>query len=140
MRSTPAHVIDVAPTLLELAAAKVEADADGPPLPGQSLVRVFGGDEGALHDAIWFYHEGNRALRQGEWKIVHTVGPRTPWRAVAEFEDARPGDWALYDLSKDRAEQHELSAEHPERVRSMAATWEGWRERFIHDAGVSPGN
>ncbi len=93
------------------------------------------GDEGALHEALWFYHEGNRALRQANWKIVHTVGARNRWRDVAAMEDARPGDWALYDLSTDRAEQHDLAAKHPDRVRSMASLWERWKDGFMLDVG-----
>lgn len=138
LRGTPAHVIDIVPTLLELAGAEAEADAGAPPLPGHSLVGVFNGDESPLHEAIWFYHEGNRGLRQGDWKIIHTVGVRNRWRDVAEVEDARPGEWALYNLSTDRAEQHDLAAEHPERVRAMAALWNAWKEQFMRDAGVAP--
>jgi len=136
LRSTPAHVIDIAPTVLELAGAESASAPGGPPVPGRSLVPVFGGGQVDLHEALWFYHEGNRALRQGDWKIVHTVGNRTyPWRDAAAEEDARPGEFALYDLSTDRAEQHDLAAEHPDRVRSMASMWESWRDKFIQDAG-----
>ncbi len=53
------------------------------------------------------------------------VGPRNRWRDVAAMEDARPGDWALYDLA----------ARHPDRVRSMASLWERWKDGFIRDAG-----
>ena len=100
---------------------------------------AFSGDEGVLHEALWFYHEGNRALRHDDWKIVHTVGVRRyPGRNWLAEEDARPGDWALYDLSTDRAEQHDLSAKHPDRVRSMASLWERWKDRFIREAGDPP--
>ena len=138
LRSTAAHVIDIAPTVLELAGSDTVADAGGRPISGRSLVSVFTGDEGVLHETLWFYHEGNRALRQGDWKIVHTVGVRNPWRSVAAEEDARPGDWALYDLSTDRAEQHDLSAKQPDRVRSMASLWERWKDKFIREAGDPP--
>jgi arylsulfatase len=138
LRSTAAHVIDIAPTVLELAGAKATADAGAPPIPGHSLVPVFNGDTGDLHEVLWFYHEGNRALRQGDWKIVHTVGPRNPWRSVAAAEDARPGDWALYNLSTDRGEQNDLAAKHPDRVRSMASIWKRWNDQFILDAGEPP--
>ena len=139
LRSTTAHVIDIAPTVLELAGAKTAPAPEGPPFAGRSLVSIFSGDEGVLHEALWFYHEGNRALRQGDWKIVHTVGVcRYPGKSWLTEEDARPGDWALYDLSADRAEQHNLSAKHPDRVRSMASLWERWKDKFIRDAGDPP--
>ncbi len=136
LRNTPAHVIDIAPTLLELAGGEPSARPGGPPLPGHSLARIFTSGDTPLHEAIWFYHEGNRALRQGDWKIVHAVRDRRyPWRNSAAEEDARPSEWALYNLATDRAEQHDLAAKHPDRVRGMGALWERWRKQFIQDAG-----
>ena len=135
LRTTVGHVIDIAPTLLELAGVGVEPDVGGPPFPGRSLAEAFDGDDGPLHDALWFYHQGNRALRKGKWKILHTVRTRDEgWGSVADTEDARSGEWSLYDLASDRAEQHNLSADRPEIVRELSATWAEWRERFIRDA------
>ena len=136
LRSTVSHVIDIAPTLLDLAGAGVEADSGGPPFAGRSLAGVFAGDAEPLHEALWFYHQGNRALRKGDWKVLHTVRTRDDgWGRVVEAEDARPAEWALYDLSSDRAEQRDLAEERPEIVRDLAATWEAWKDRFIHEAG-----
>lgn len=105
-------------------------------MAGASLAGAFAADAEPLHEALWFYHQGNRALRKGDWKILHTVGTRDDgWNAVAEEEDARPGDWALYDLSADRSEQEDLATARPGVVRELAAVWERWRERFIRDAG-----
>ena len=61
------------------------------------------------HDFIFFKHEGNRALRVGDWKIVSN-GPK--------------GAWELYNLAVDRTETRNLAAEQPERVKALAATWE----------------
>ncbi|MCC2672369.1 MAG: atsA 11, partial [Armatimonadetes bacterium] len=80
-----------------------------PPLPGRSLVPAFKRDEPAERE-IYFHHEGNRALRLGDWKLV----------SATEGGSA----WELYDLRKDRAESHNLAAEQPERVRVMAARWQ----------------
>lgn len=136
LRNTVGHVIDIAPTMLELAGVEV-ADSGGPPLAGRSLVPVFGQDGGPRHEALWFYHQGNRALRMGDWKILHTVRTRDDgWNSVAEAEDARPGEWALYDLSADRAEQRDLAQARPDKVRELAAKWDEWRERFIREAGL----
>ena len=135
LRSTMGHVIDIAPTLLDLAGIEIAADSGGPPVEGASLAPAFEGDGDALHEALWFYHQGNRALRRGNWKILHTVHTRDDgWSAVAAEEDARPGEWALYDLSNDRAEQRDLSTRHPGVVRELEALWEGWRKRFLRDA------
>lgn len=137
LRTTPAHVIDIAPTVLELAGAALTPPPGAPPLPGRSLARTFEKDGSPLHEAIWFYHEGNWALRQGDWKIVHEIGTRPfPWQnsKTAAKEDSIPAEWKLYNLTDDRAEQHDLAARHPERVRQMAQLWFAWRDRFVRDA------
>ena len=61
------------------------------------------------HDSLWWLHEGNRALRVGDWKIV-AAGKDSPWE--------------LYDLEADRAETKNLAAEKPEKVRELAAMWD----------------
>ena len=137
LRTTPAHVIDIAPTVLDLAGAAPTADPDAPPVPGVSFSQTFDGDDGPLHEAIWFYHEGNWALRQGDWKIVHEIGTRPfPWQrsAAAASEGTIKPDWKLYNLVTDRAEQHDLAAQHPERVKQMARLWFQWRDQFMRDA------
>lgn len=136
LRSTVAHVIDIAPTILELAGVRDAPGSGGPPFAGKSLARVLLVDGAPIHEAVWFYHQGNRALRQGDWKILHTVRTRADgWSAVAAEEDARQGEWSLYNLASDRGEQNDLADEQPDRVRAMASVWEAWRDRFIQDAG-----
>lgn len=138
LRTSVGHVIDIAPTLLDLAGLDVAADPGAPPFAGVSLAATFGRDDAPLHEAVWFYHQGNRALRKGHWKILHTVETRDDgWAQVAARENARPGDWELYDLSADRAEQNNLAAERPEIVRELAGLWDQWRDRFERDAGES---
>ncbi len=63
---------------------------------------------------MYWEHEGNRAVRFGEWKLVAkgAVGP-----------------WELYDLAADRTELHDLAAAEPERVAELAARWQAWAER-----------
>lgn len=136
LRSTVGHVIDIAPTLLDLARVDARPDPGGPPFAGRSLAEVFDSDGIALHEALWFYHQGNRALRKGNWKILHSVRTRDDgWGSVADEEDARPGEWELYDLATDRSERHDLAAERPEVVRELANLWEQWKDRFILEAG-----
>ena len=55
---------------------------------------------------IFFEHEGNRAARDGQWKLV------------AKGEQ---GPWELYDMTTDRAETHDLANEHPEKVKELRA-------------------
>lgn len=114
-RHTPGHVVDLVPTILEVAGGRDPAERDRtkpPPSPGRSLVPAFAKDVTVKRDAIWWQHEGNRAYRAGDWKIV------------AAGKDAA---WELYDLSADRAESKNLAAANPDRVKAMAAAWE--RER-----------
>jgi arylsulfatase len=112
MRHTPAHVIDIVPTLLDLAGASKPAEWAGekiPAAPGKSLVPAFGKDVVIERDLIWWLHEGNRAVRIGNWKLV-----------------AAEGDpWELYDLSVDRAESNDLAAKMPEKAKELEAAWIG---------------
>ena len=111
-RSTPAHVVDLAPTILQLAGSVLPqrfADLDVPPAPGRSLVPAFTADVVIERPSLWWQHEGNRALRVGDHKIV------------AAGKDAA---WELYDLRSDRSETRDLATEQPERVRTLAAQWQ----------------
>jgi arylsulfatase len=108
LRTTPGHLIDLVPTILELAGAPVPKPPGAPPAPGRSLVPAFAKDVLAPHESLWWMHEGNRALRVGDWKITAL----------------KTGPWELYDLSKDRAESHDLAAEKPEKLRELSELWE----------------
>jgi arylsulfatase len=112
LRRALGHVIDFGPTLVELSGAQPSPTHNGaavPPFPGRSLVPAFRKDVIDERE-IYFHHEGNRALRKGDWKLVS-----------AREEN---GAWELYNLRKDRAESHNLAAEQPDRVKAMAARWQ----------------
>jgi arylsulfatase len=118
LRHTPGHFVDLVPTLLELAGASAPATWNGerrPPLPGRSLVAAFAKDVPIAREFLFFKHEGNRALRVGDWKIVAS-GAGVPWE--------------LYDLAKDRSESHDLAGRHPDKVKEMAALWAQHDEEF----------
>jgi len=107
LRHVPAHVVDLVPTLLELAGGKhVEAV---PPRHGMSLLPAFAADVALARDTLWWQHEGNRAFRQGDWKIVAA---------------GQGAAWELFDLAKDRAETNDLAAAMPAKVRELAAAWQ----------------
>jgi len=119
LRHTPAHLIDLAPTLLELAGGKRPATLEGqpvPPPPGRSLASLFAKDGTVKHDSLWWLHEGNRALRVGDWKIVSA---------------GKDGDWELYDLASDRSEARNLAAAMPEKVRELAESWSRQTEAYF---------
>jgi arylsulfatase A-like enzyme len=115
LRHNPGHVIDVVPTLLDLAGGEPFAGQPVPPPPGKSLVPVLAKDGTVSHEYLWWLHEGNRALRVGNWKVV-AAGEGAPWE--------------LYDLTADRAESHNLAARHPDQVRELAQRWTMHFEEF----------
>jgi arylsulfatase len=111
LRHTPGHLIDLLPTILEVAGGKRPATWEGKPVPappGKSLVPLFAKDGSVTRDFLWWLHEGNRALRAGNWKIV-AAGKDSPWE--------------LYDLSSDRSETNDQAKERPEKVRELSALW-----------------
>jgi arylsulfatase A-like enzyme len=126
LRHGPGHLIDVTPTILELASGKWPQAWDGvpvPPPPGKSMTPAFAKDGPARHEYLWWYHVGNRAIRIGDWKLV-AAGEKGPWE--------------LYDLSRDRCEMQDLAAKEPQRVREMEQAWTArlaeFRELAMKDA------
>ena len=112
LRRDMGHVSDLVPTILELTGAKFTDQWNNvsvPPLPGKSLVPDFRRDGQVKHDFLFFHHEGNRALRVGDWKLV----------SASEDHDR----WELFDLSKDRCEAVDLAQKLPERVNKMETQW-----------------
>lgn len=119
LRHTPGHIIDLVPTLLELAGGRPPREWKGapvPPAPGKSLVPALAADATIPRDNLWWLHEENRAFRVGDWKIV-AAGEDSPWE--------------LYDLSTDRSETRNQAAEMPDRVREMAALWSRLRDEYF---------
>ena len=124
LRHDVCHVIDFVPTLLELAGADPALPAGAPPYPGLSLTPAFAKDGAVTRDNVFFHHDGNRALRMGDYKLV----------SARQDQDA----WELYDLASDRGEQHNLAAAQPERVRNMADRWQALSDQYAKDAGPLP--
>ncbi|EAQ80618.1 arylsulfatase [Blastopirellula marina] len=109
-RQTPAHVIDIAPTIFAAVGVEKPSTWQGEPIPaapGKSLVPAFTQDVTIDRDILWWLHEGNRAIRVGDWKLVAAQGD----------------SWELYDLSTDRAEANDLAKQQPEKVKELATLW-----------------
>jgi arylsulfatase len=124
LRHTPAHVIDIVPTALELAGVTKPTTWNGqaiPPAPGKSLVPALAKDETITRDSLWWLHEGHRAIRVGDWKLVA----------------ANKEPWELYDLKTDRAEQHNLASKQPEKVIELAQLWQAQTDRTIELAKLT---
>lgn len=107
----PAHVIDLLPTIFDL--ADLTVSPEGPPRPGLSLL-----DPSSEARELWWLHEGNRAVRQGDWKLVA----------------AKDQPWELYDLSIDRAETENLAESHPDKVKALEQLWEACWLAYQKDA------
>ena len=110
LRHDPGHLIDLVPTALEVTGATRPAEVSGlavPPLPGKSLTPNFAKDGSVKRDSLWFYHDGHRAVRVGDWKLVANSG--------------KP--WELYNLRADRSEIKNLAASHPEKVMELELAW-----------------
>lgn len=128
LRRSPTHLVDIMPTVLELTAAKKPGEIKGfavPPAPGRSFASVLKQDVNVAHDFLWWEHEGNRAIRAGDWKLVTLKG----------------GEWELYDLARDRGEANNLAAKRPEKVRELEAMWTRQMEetRKLAFTDVPPG-
>lgn len=109
---TPGHVIDMVPTLLELAGGRLpkapaNSNQPAPPFPGCSLLDAFSGVHSKPTREIWWYHEGNRALRVGKWKIVAAQG----------------NPWSLFDLDTDPTETIDLANQFPAELQSIVKLW-----------------
>jgi len=118
LRSDLCHVIDVVPTILDVAGVKAESPDNAPPLPGVSIRPSFT-KAGALKERgpIYFSHEGNRGFRVGDWKLV----------SAKKFGNDQ---WELYNMAQDRSERNNLAASQPERVKAMAEQWEKLDQKF----------
>jgi len=127
LRHGPAHVIDFVPTVLQLAGVTPPERIRGqqrPILPGRSLVPLLREDVSLQRDCLWWHHEGNRAIRVGDFKLVS--------------EKERGGVWELYDLATDRIESKDLAAQYPDKVKAMAERWQQLEDQFAHDRGAEP--
>ena len=110
----PGHLIDLMATCVDLAGATYPAEFNGKkitPRQGVSLLPAFLGKPLGRKQPIFWEHEGNRALRDGKWKLV-AKGAKGPWE--------------LYDIEADRTELNDLSKKHADRAESMAERWEAW--------------
>jgi arylsulfatase len=121
----PAHVVDIMATAVDLAGAKYPREFQGHailPMEGVSLRPAFGGKPLARTQPIFWEHEGNKAVRDGKWKLV--LRHRQPWQ--------------LFDMEADRTEQRDLIQEHPAIAAKLEAAWNAWAERSFVDEWPGP--
>ena len=112
------HVGDIMPTLLEVAGGSYPdkvSGAQSPPLIGKSWVNMLSGEEASprtAQDYMAWEVFGNRALRQGDWKL------RWQWKPYGKE------NWELFNLAGDPAERHDLAAQQPDKVDGLLALWD----------------
>ena len=111
LRHSPSHIIDIAPTCLNAAGLSTKG------MEGQTLLPVFTKDSTQPRTLFW-EHEGNRAVRQGDYKLV--AQHSTPWE--------------LYNMRKDRNELHDLSQSMPQKAAELKKLYEAW----AHRVGAKP--
>ena len=118
LRHTPAHLIDLVPTVLDVTQTKPPETWNEKPVPaapGTSLVPAFAQDLTVPHDYLWWFHDGNRAVRVGDWKIVS-------W--------GTEGPWELFDMRADRSETRNLAMQFPDKLSELQKLWETKLEEF----------
>lgn len=107
------HITDIMPTLLSVAGV-VYPESFGnevlTPLAGTSLTGLFKNPKAIQNRTIFWEHEGSRAIRKADWKLVAEIG--------------KP--WELYDLKTDRSENHNLAGRHPAKVKELEKEYLEW--------------
>lgn len=111
------HIVDVTPTLLEIAG--VTPSRQGAPMDGRSFAAALSGQPLSKPRPLFFEHYGARAVIDDGWKLV-SLAPRGRNPAY------RP--WALFNLNVDRTETRDLAAEQPETVARLEREWLGWAQ------------
>ena len=126
VRSQFAHVIDVAPTVLEAAGLPEPLAVDGiqqDPIEGVSMLYAFNDPKAAeRHETQYFEMFGNRGIYHKGWTAV--TKHRTPWILVGQKTVPLDDDvWELYDTSKDWSQANDLSKVHPEKLHELQRLW-----------------
>ena len=114
-RQQPTHLVDIMATCVAVSGAAYPAKWEGHdilPMEGRSLLPAFD-DRPIERDFIAWEHEGNKAIRAGDWKLVAFAGQT----------------WELYHITKDRTEQHNLADKEPAKVKDLADKWLTWAQR-----------
>lgn len=135
LRTQPGQLVDIMTTCAAAAGAVYPETYAGHavhPMEGTSLLPALNSGAPLSREALYWEHEGNRAVRLGDWKLVSKAHPNPMF--YDKVEVLKLEDWELYNLAEDRAELNDRASEFPEKVRRMAGMWQRWSTR----CGVYP--
>jgi arylsulfatase len=119
------HVMDILPTVLELAGAEFPAY----PLDGRSLAPILRGGSREPDETLFWEHAEGAAVRHGAWKLV--VAERTGWWTLRDawdlLREGKRGVWELYVIEEDPTESFDLRRTMPQRAAELRRAWEVWK-------------
>jgi arylsulfatase len=114
-------VMDIAPTLIEIADATYPADGSVRPMLGKSFHSLLTGEAGTVHaedDVTVLFYRGRAFVRQGRWKITVAAEP---------FDERK---FQLYDVLPDQGETRDLSAALPDKYAELIRLWQTHRREL----------
>ncbi|MEL6108322.1 MAG: sulfatase-like hydrolase/transferase, partial [Planctomycetota bacterium] len=110
------HLVDVMPTLAEIASAKYPTEFSGHtilPMEGVSMMATLRGETMEKRPPLYWEFSSNHAIREGRWKLVAQRGK----------------EWELYDLSTDRSETNSVFEERADVASRLANEYDRWAKR-----------
>ncbi len=120
LRTQPSHLIDIMATCLDITGVSYPTQFKGnaiQPFEGKSLVPAFQ-NKPIKRDLIFWEHEGNRAIRVNNWKLVSKT------KRNKAFTEGDEKAWELYDMDNDPSETKDLATQNPQKVKELAEKWE----------------
>jgi arylsulfatase A-like enzyme len=121
------HVIDVAPTVLEVAGLPEPTMVNGvlqEPLHGVSMAYSFDDAKAAeRHETQYFEMVCNRGIYHKGWTAVTRHG-NLPWVVIGAQPPLSEDVWELYDTTKDWSQAHDLAKKMPEKVAELQRLFE----------------
>ena len=125
----PVIQLDILPTAL--AAAGVAASPEWK-LDGVDLLPWLRGESSAPpHEALFWRLGEQRAIRQGDWKLVRYDQTADSTGKGSGPIDARVSNERLYNLAQDLGERHDLAGENAQKVQELRAAWQAWDKELV---------